>query len=323
MPENTYNNPIPMVKIDGGKIRKIREQKGLTQLYIATAVQVTTDTISRWENKHYPTIKKENAIKLAEALAVSLQDILLTEHAQPEGKQDLQQDIVPAATTQEIPENTFSNAPIGAKIRKIWPILILSATMFLVIMGFVWVYFSQSDIDHVTATRIMPDRCTPGQPFPVIIEIHGINDKQIALIVKEELPPGAKPGKSSPAASSTNTKNNSLKWLQKVEGKSRFAYSLVVSPRPNEKVHFQGSISLAGSTLKSIPITGKDSIEFSTYHWADSNGDNSISDKEILNVYEQYGDIEALGINLDEIEEMWLGAGYLWDSKKSTYIIQQ
>ena len=46
--------------------KEIREKKGLTQLYIATAVGVTTDTISRWENRRYPSIKTENGEKLAE-----------------------------------------------------------------------------------------------------------------------------------------------------------------------------------------------------------------------------------------------------------------
>ena len=66
-----------MVKIDGSRVRNLRESKGLTQLYIATVVGVTTDTISRWENNRYPTIRRENALKLAEALEVPLDDILL------------------------------------------------------------------------------------------------------------------------------------------------------------------------------------------------------------------------------------------------------
>ncbi len=72
---------IPMVNIDGAKIRRIREEKGLTQLYVATVVGVTTDTISRWENRRYPTIKKENGVKLAEALESQLADII--DHGQP------------------------------------------------------------------------------------------------------------------------------------------------------------------------------------------------------------------------------------------------
>jgi DNA-binding transcriptional regulator YiaG len=58
MADNTYPGAMVMVKIDGSKVKQLREQNGLTQLYVATAVQVTTDTISRWENKRYPTIKK-------------------------------------------------------------------------------------------------------------------------------------------------------------------------------------------------------------------------------------------------------------------------
>src|SRR5210317_924311 len=76
MSEQTFPGPYQMVKIDGSKVRSLRESKGLTQLYIATVVEVTTDTISRWENKRYPSIKEENALKLAEALEVTLDEIL-------------------------------------------------------------------------------------------------------------------------------------------------------------------------------------------------------------------------------------------------------
>ena len=76
MSGQTYPGPTQMVKIDGSKVRKLREAKGFTQLYVATVVGVTTDTISRWENKRYPSIKEENGLKLAEALEVSLDQIL-------------------------------------------------------------------------------------------------------------------------------------------------------------------------------------------------------------------------------------------------------
>ena len=76
MNEQSYPSSQVMIKIDGARIRAIREAKGLTQLYVATAVEVTTDTVSRWENRRYPTIKKENGLKLAQALEVELEDIL-------------------------------------------------------------------------------------------------------------------------------------------------------------------------------------------------------------------------------------------------------
>ena len=72
MTEEILPGGMVMVKIDGSKVKRLREQKGLTQLYVATAVQVTTDTISRWENKRYPSVKKENCLKLAETSELPL-----------------------------------------------------------------------------------------------------------------------------------------------------------------------------------------------------------------------------------------------------------
>ena len=88
MANGTYPDINQMIKIDGGKIRRLRESKGLTQLYLATYVGVTTDTISRWENKRYQTIKQGNALKLAEALEVALDEILDTEQVgqEPQAK---------------------------------------------------------------------------------------------------------------------------------------------------------------------------------------------------------------------------------------------
>ena len=44
--------------IDGKKLRLFRERQKLTQLYLATSVEVTTETISRWENNKHPTFKR-------------------------------------------------------------------------------------------------------------------------------------------------------------------------------------------------------------------------------------------------------------------------
>src|SRR6266545_5345999 len=79
--DKTEKSPLPVVAIDGVKIKAIREIKKLTQLYVASVVGVTTDTISRWENNRYPTIKRDNAEKLASALEVELADILRSEEA--------------------------------------------------------------------------------------------------------------------------------------------------------------------------------------------------------------------------------------------------
>jgi len=69
-----YNSPekSSAVCVDAAVVKRIRESRRLTQLYVSKVVGVTTDTISRWENNRYPTIRRENALKLAEALEVPL-----------------------------------------------------------------------------------------------------------------------------------------------------------------------------------------------------------------------------------------------------------
>src|ERR1700674_4404655 len=79
--EKTEKSALPVVAVDGVKIKSIRETKKLTQLYVASVVGVTTDTISRWENNRYPTIRRDNAEKLATALEVGLAEILRQEVA--------------------------------------------------------------------------------------------------------------------------------------------------------------------------------------------------------------------------------------------------
>ena len=64
------------LKIDGEVIRRLREEQGLTQLYVAKVVGVTSDTISRWENNRYPRIKTANAQRLAEALETEVDAIV-------------------------------------------------------------------------------------------------------------------------------------------------------------------------------------------------------------------------------------------------------
>ena len=88
----------PMVRIDGARVKELREKQGLTQLYMASVVRVTTETISRWENGRYPSIKGDNGEKLAEALGVELADILEID-TQPEG------------TVEISPENSPPSSP--------------------------------------------------------------------------------------------------------------------------------------------------------------------------------------------------------------------
>ena len=165
MTDDTYPDPNAMAKIDGAKVRRLREVKGLTQLYLATFVGVTTDTVSRWENKRYQTIKQANAMKLAEALEVSIEDILDQDGArQPTEKTETRPSTMPATRrsardpTQDLPLRMGIVVGLsGHHFRG--PPLFLSApssgTVSAALAGI-----------RITAERYLPDHCAPKPALP-------------------------------------------------------------------------------------------------------------------------------------------------------------
>lgn len=308
MTENSLPGPMSMIQIDGQKIKHLREQQGLTQLYLATAVDVTTDTISRWENKRYPSIKKENGIRLAEALSVPLEELLEKKETSAITSEEK-----PVEAPQEI------NNTIKKTNRKIWPILLLSGTLFGVILAFMFSYFQASKPVSFTATRIAPEHCIAGQPFPVIIELQGESDKELAFILKEQLPPNAKILLIQPDPSGKTSDTSILKWITKVKVPTFFFYFIQIEDTINSTFELEGTIATSGG--KDVPISGSTKVLDGLYHWADADGDNTISDKEILIVYDKFSGIKILENEIDLIEEIWLGDGYRWNTESLQYDI--
>jgi len=312
MTEEMLPGGIMMVRIDGSKVRRLREQKGLTQLYVATAVQVTTDTISRWENKRYPSVKKENCLKLAEALGVSLDELL--EHQENDEPEPAAEE--PAQEPRESRESAF--------LRPTRKMLFIAVGLLLVLIAASvagWFYFSRSTESVITARRILPKHCMPGQPFPVIIEVAGTPDRPVTLILREILPEKAVLKKTSPALSAATEKDRELKWLEKIEGPTRFIYTATLTGEPGEVFHFSGDIAVSQDSEKAHPVTGNDTIKTGAHHWADANADGVLSDKEMLTVHDEYNGADKLGIDITRIEKIWQSAGYRWNEKKSTYEI--
>ena len=310
MAEMQQQGVMAMVKIDGDKVKLLREQKGLTQLYVATVVQVTTDTISRWENKRYPAIKKENGLRLAEALEVDLEEILKIDEEPEEPADSVLSSSVPGGGSRIPPLK--SHLPLLASV-------FAGATLVIGVVGYFFLY--QEKPFNISAKRFIPLQCTAGQPFPVAIEVAIESSGPLAVIVKEQLPKGMTIKTSEPPLPSNGPKNSSLKWLKKAEGKALFTYIATLSQSLTADRPLNGSVATGNDGGKSFPITGPSTIQLTTFHWADSDGDNIISDQEILTVYDQYGDLEKLGIDVDLIEEIWLGSGYRWNEKKKTYEI--
>ncbi|MEN8136487.1 MAG: helix-turn-helix transcriptional regulator [Thermodesulfobacteriota bacterium] len=303
----------PMVLIDGAKVKDLREKQGLTQLYMATAVGVTTETISRWENRRYPSIKGDNAEKLAEALGVAVDDILDTQSGETAS----------AAPPEDPGPSPLPVKPmLPPKLKRHLSVIVLVALVVVALQ--VARYFSQSSHPAATvgASRILPPHVPGGQQFPILIRVASSEPVSFSLLLKENLPPGCEPIMAVPEfTTSAGKTSGQLKWVSRLEGDSQvFAY-LLKAPLLSESTMlvFNGRI-LAGSMKGSSPATGGDErLRIANYHWADHNRDNRIDDEEILMVYDLFGDIEGFDFNRDLVDEIWASAGYHWNSKAGRY----
>ena len=309
MNEQNFSGPPQMVRIDGGKVRHLREAKGLTQLYIATVVGVTTDTISRWENKRYPTIKQENGLNLAEALEVSLDDILETEE--------------PAAEVQEVSEIIV---PQVSSRRQFRPHIWLMVLSVILLLPFIWFHFKQPEkpIVSISASRILPSHIPAGQQFPVIIRVTGVKDGSFSLILKEELPAGCEIIRSVPPHSGIDKKTGIIRWLSRTRGPATtFVYLARHEPATDSgsSLRFSGSVTLRDGGASGTSIGGSQVVPIANYHWADTNQDNRIVDDEILEAYDVFSALDGLDYDWQEIDDIWSGEGYHWDEKLLKYVI--
>lgn len=295
-----------MIKIDGEKIKQLRESQGLTQLYMATAVEVTTDTISRWENKRYPTIKEENAQKLAEALGVEVDEILLIEE---ENSQN--------GSIDQTPSPAHATATGPRRRHKPLMLRLLLVAGAVVIAGLVTlkIFFSQAPDPHISAIRIMPPRTLPESAFPVVIDIGKQSKKVASIIIKETIPQGCEILQTSPS-DSASVNGREIKWLYKLKDTVRFSYLAKIKGKTGDSFTFNGTVSTSHDE-ESIQVAGESSITLDQYHWADLDGDSTISDKEILTVFDYYSGIDDFTIDIEFIEKMWLGSGYSWDREKN------
>lgn len=307
----------PVVKIDGEKIRHLREVQGLTQLYLATSVGVTTDTISRWENKRYPTIKKENALKLAEALEVSIDEIIDSEKSieQAEPKIAPQPEAVPAPLSTPPPDRNL--------ILKISLVTLVLLTVIAVVAFFF--LSSKQEAVSISASRLLPPHTPQGHTFPVLIQIQNDSAKPLSIIVKELFPASCKVVAGIPAFTTKNNQKHLIKWInQASDGQTTLAYLLRVDQiaDPEQNLAFSGEVTHGKGKGIANAIKGDHAVMIQEFHWADTNADNNIDDEEILAVYDAFGSIDGLAIDRDQIDAIWSSSGYHWDETTHTFIIR-
>ena len=309
----TFGGPS-MVKIDGNKIRMLRESLELTQLYLATAVGVTTDTISRWENRRYPGIKRENAVKLAEALEVSLAEILEEQKAEA-------QDSEAEESRQEPVLAEASWSFRGLSSRAFFLLALISA---VVLCGILWWYFSGHEKISITAYRFLPPHSVPGQAFPVVINVETDHSGSLSLILRESVPQQCTPIKADPIFTAVDDKTGDIKWIYQTDGeKITFCYLAEIDPgaKMERELRFDGAVTVRKGRGAVTPTRGSDILQIRPLHWADANGDGKIDDEEILTVYDEFGPMKDIDIGIRQIEDIWSGNGYRWDEKTKKFMV--
>ena len=290
----------PKVCIDGNAIRRIREANKLTQLYVAKVVGVTTDTVSRWENNRYPTIRRDNALLLAEALEVDLLQILLN----GTGEQN---------SVEIIPKRKLL-------IKNILPIFVVLCLALIV-----YFFFMQR---HPTAynfssSRILPTFAVPDGILPIRVRLESSGEMK-GLILREHFPKGWKLIQSSPPPSSLDNVDGIARWIIKPgEKPSMISYllQLPLGVDAAQSYRFLGEVIInpRGNGV-TYPVSGDQQVHIGPFHWADDNGDFVIDDGETLAASDAVDEMEKLHLSWETIEKIWDAGQYKWDAKQKKFV---
>jgi transcriptional regulator with XRE-family HTH domain len=295
----------PSYAIDGTKTRTIREAKRLTQLYVASVVGVTTDTISRWENNRSPSIKRDNAEKLAGALEVELAEILKDDGATP--------------ASAELPEGEGNEIPAPNPYqRRRYTAAILVLLFALACVAYVT---TRSSTQLPTASRWLPVYAAPGSIIPVKIQLQRPAGDSRGVIIKEHLPEGWKMIKAVPAAA-TAGQQQEIKWLIPAgDGPVMILYTMQAPSTavPHSHAAITGEIIRHETGSSRVePVLGAVALNIAGVHWADQNGDYLIDDTEIMPAYYLSEEFKDLGLEWKQIETIWNSRGYEWDRTTRT-----
>jgi transcriptional regulator with XRE-family HTH domain len=291
-----------VVAIDGDAIRRIREEQRLTQLYVAKVVGVTTDTVSRWENNRYPSIKRDNALKLAEALDVDLKNIL--------------QDVSFLDDNSEI-----KASDTWQQKQKLWPYLLLSLLLLVIALIVYFVSFSMTPT--MQASRVLPVYAAPGSQ--VLVQVHlTLDDSLQGVILRETLPHGWRLVDAFPAISGFDEKENVARWIFRSPTKQMQVFYVLEVPTTQpeiETIQFTGElVASAGEKRLLVDVDALGEMHVEPLHWVDTDGNHVIDDIEILNLSVLTENTGQLALGWDAIEELWQAGSYHWDEQNHRFV---
>ena len=301
MPTEHNEHHTSTVCLDGSEVKRQRELHGLTQLYISKVVGVTTDTISRWENNRYPTIRRENAINLAEALEVPLEQIIR--------KDVVDEEVEPADAT----------APVRS-----FRLLFLIAGLGLG-LAVVWFFWDRQPLAtvEVEAFRQLPVFAAPSTTIPVRIELTRQPDAG-GFILREYFPAGWTLVEAAPAPSSLDNVRGVARWIVKAgQSTDRIAYLVEVddAAETGKQATFHGEvIAGSGNERASTVVGGEAGVKVAPIHWADADGDGHVDDVEMLDTSYLVDEMEGVDIDWDRLERFWDAGGYRWDPQQQQFL---
>jgi len=292
----TFPKP-PTVRVDGDKIRQLREDKGLTQLYVAEVAKVSVDTVSRWENNRTPAVKRENAEALAQALEVELEEIL-QEDAEPEPP------------------------PQPGPARKRWPLWGGLAALLLLALagGYLWRQASPAAV--VLAVRRLPPYTPPGTAVPVLVRVRRVSGDVHRVVVREKLPEGWKMLRATPKPDQGPSADGTVKWILELRAGDGLVGYLAQAPAdgPEGRAYrFAGVVVTPGAGADETTIRGETRIDLEYVHWADQNADFEISDAEVLDALERLELVPDLGVNPEDLRRLWGAPEYEWDRQSGRF----
>lgn len=299
MPDFLTENHAPTVCLDGAQVKRQRELHGLTQLYISKVVGVTTDTISRWENNRYPTIRRENAINLADALGVPLEEIL---------QQPAEDDV-----------------DVAVPVRRRRSIMVAGLLCLVLLLLGVVLFFSGQEpiVVDVSAERILPAFAAPGAEIPVQLRLarrEGLG----GFILREHFPKGWKLTEAFPPPSSLDNVTGVARWIIKVgDTSNKVVYLVKVAESLPEsgQASFRGEmIAGSGDDRISTPVGGETAVRAAPYHWADADGDGRIDDVEMLDTSYTVDEMSGVHIDWNHLEHLWDAGAYHWDDARQLFV---
>ncbi len=292
------------VAIDGLSVRRIREEKRLTQLYVAKVVGVTTDTVSRWENNRYPTIRRDNALKLAEALEVELDALLKRER--------------PEAAVLEPGIRRGKKFGTG-----FYALVAILAIVLIAAVALLWRQYTRSAVPSVQAVRIVPHFAAPRSAVLVQVRINRTQPLK-GMILKEKFPPGWRLLDSVPVASSVDVDAAGARWIFRNPAPTvNLYYLLLVAEGAADATPplISGEIiANPDGRRSSVALTSPEQMQIGPLHWADSNGNSVIDDLEILEVSDLAEKVAALDLQWDLIESLWEAEHYRWSEEQRQFV---